>query len=156
MTGKLTFVTAVAQATQVALRTHQDEKLASLKQAVIHSALPNAPTEDQQLLFLRFVEELTPWHLRLLGFFDGPAKWMERNNIKNPGWSMGGPSTVVELCFPDLKKQQEFLNQIVRDLQTRGLIQQSQFMNVTMTGDGMLASRITEFGRRFLAFVNEG
>lgn len=149
------FVTVALQATQIALRNHQDEKLQALRCAVLHAGLPNGPDEQLQLMFLQFVDELSPAHLSLLALFDGPVRWMERNNIRNPGWSMGGPSTVVEHCFPSLRGRNEVYEQIIRDLQARGLIHQGQFLNVTMTGNGMVESRTTQIGRAFIAYVAE-
>ena len=68
---------------------------------------------------------------------------------------MGGPSTVVEHCFPSLRGQREVYEQLVRDLQARGLIHQGQFLNVTMTGNGMIESRTTQMGKTFIAYVSE-
>jgi hypothetical protein len=144
------FITAVAQATQVALRTHQAEKLNALKQAVIHSALPGSPDEDQQLIFLRFIEELTPSHLKLLAFLNKPLQWIERNNIEIPTLLGRSSKMILDLCFPEFKKEQEFLEQVNKDLKERGLVQQSY---VIITKE--LSPRITEFGKRFLVFISE-
>ncbi len=149
------FVTVALHATQIALRNHQDEKLQALRGAVLHAGLPNGPDEQLQLMFLQFVDELSPAHLTLLALFDGPVGWMERNNVQNPGWGMGGPSTVVEHCFPSLRGRREVYEQLVRDLQARGLIHQGQFLNVTMTGNGMVEARTTQLGKAFIAYVSE-
>lgn len=149
------FVTVALQATQIALRNHHDDKLQALRGAVLHAGLPNGPDEQLQLMFLQFVDELSPTHLGLLALFDSPVRWMEKNNIQNPGWGMGGPSTVVEHCFPSLRNRREIYEQLVRDLQARGLIHQGQFLNVTMTGNGMVESRTTQMGKAFIAYVSE-
>jgi len=136
-----TFITVALQATQVALRNHQEEKLSALRNAVLNSALPNPPEEDQQLIFLRLVDQLTSWHLRVLALFDNPTRWMERHGVVNPGWGVGGVSTVLQHCFPELRGKREFYDQITRDLQTDGLAMQGQFLHLTMTGNGMVESR---------------
>ena len=150
------FITVVAQATQVALRTHQDEKLNALMAAVLNSGQPNPPTDDLQLMYLRFIDELSPWHIRVLDLLSGPEHWMQRNGVQHPGWGMGGPSAVIEHCYPELRHQQEFYEQIVRDLQSRGLIHQGQFLNTTMTGSGMVEARTSGFANNFLAFIARG
>jgi len=150
------FITVVAQATQVALRTHQDEKLNALKAAVLNAGLPNPPADDLQLMYVRFLDELSPWHIRVLDLFSGPEQWMQRNGIQYPGWGMGGPSTVIEHCFPELRNQREFYEQIVRDLQSRGLVHQGQFLNTTMTGRGMVEARTSGLANAFLAFIARG
>lgn len=149
------FVTVALQATQIALRNHHEEKLSALRGAVFHSALPNGPDDQLQLMFLQFVDELTPTHLAMLALFNGPVQWMQQHQIQNPGWSTGGVSAVIEHCFPALRSKREVYEQVVRDLQARGLIHQGQFLNITMTGNGMVESRTTDIGRAFIAYVSE-
>lgn len=148
------FITVALQATKIAYQTHQDEKLHALRNAVLHAGLPDGPDELLQLMCLRFVEELTPVHLTVLALFDDPVRWMERHNVQSPGWSMGGPSTVMEHCIPNLQGRREIYEQLVRDLQTRGLLHQGPFLNITMTGRGMVESRTTKLGKACIAFVS--
>lgn len=149
------FITAALQASQIAIRNHKKEKIDALKNALFNSVQPNAPSEDMQLIFLKLIDDLTPWHLRLLAMLDDPAKWMEQNKINNPGWGMGGVSIVVEHCFPEIRGNRDFYEQLVRDLQAAGLIGQGSFLNVTMTGGGMLASRTSPIGKQFIAFISK-
>ncbi len=149
------FITIALQATQIALRNHHEEKLSALRGAVFHSALPNGPEEQLQLMFLQFVDELTPTHLAILALFNGPVRWMQQNEVQYPGWSMGGVSLVIEHCFPALRGKREVYEQLVRDLQARGLIHQGQFLNITMTGSGIVESRTTDIGRGFIAYISE-
>lgn len=147
------FVTVAMQASQMAIRNHQKEKLQALRNAVLNSALPNPPQEDEQMIFLRLIDQLTPWHLRVLGLFNNPVEWMIGNGIAYPSWGMGGVSTVIEHCFPDLRGQRDTYDQIVRDLQMEGLVKQGQFLHLTMTGHGMVESRTTDRGKRFIGFI---
>jgi hypothetical protein len=80
---------------------------------------------------------------------------MERNGIKNPGWGMGGVSTVIEFCLPDLKGNRDFYDQLIRDLQAGGLVGQGNFVHVTMTGGGMLESHTSGMGKEFIAFISK-
>lgn len=148
------FVTVAMQASQVAIRNHQQAKLEALRNAVKNSALPDPPHEDEQMIFLRLVDQLTPWHLRVLSLLDNPRDWMQRNVVAYPGWGTGGVSTVVEHCLPDLGGQRDTYDQIVRDLQVEGLLVQGQFLHLTMTGNGMVESRTTDRGRRFIKFIS--
>lgn len=150
------FITIALQSTQIALRNHQDEKISALRGAILHAGLPGGPDEQLQLMFLQFVDELTPLHLVMLAVLNGPVRWMEQHQIPYPGWGMGGVSAVVEHCLPAVRGRREICEQIVRDLQARGLIHQGQFLNVTMTGNGMVESRTTEMGKAFIAYVSEG
>ncbi len=147
------FVTVAMQASQVAVRNHQQAKLEALRNAVLNSALPNPPQEDEQMIFLRLIDQLTPWHLRVLSLLNNPVEWMERNKVAYPGWGMGGVSTVIEHRLPDLRGQRDTYDQIVRDLQGEGLVGQGQFTHLTMTGSGMVESRTTDRGKRFIKFI---
>lgn len=149
------FVTVALQATQIALRNHHEEKLSALRGAVFHSALPNGPDEQLQLMFLQFVDALTPTHLAMLALFNDPVQWMQQHQIQYPGWSAGGVSAVVEHCFPALRGKREVYEQVARDLQAHGLIHQGQFLNIMMTGNGMVEPRTTDIGRTFITYVSE-
>jgi hypothetical protein len=147
------FVTVAMQASQIAMRNHQQAKLEALRNAVLNAALPNPPQEDEQMIFLRLIDQLTPWHLKVLSVLDEPVQWMGRHGVANPGWGMGATSTVLEHCLPELRGQRDTYDQIVRDLQSEGLLGQGQFLHVMMTGGGMVGSRTTDRGKRFIRFI---
>jgi hypothetical protein len=142
----------VQQATQIAMRSHQEEKLEALRNAVRNSALAGAPSDDLQLMFIRFIDELTSWHLRILRLFDDPPAYLEQRGQRTD-LSFGGGSTLVERCHPELRGRSELCAQLVRDLQTRGLLLQGNFLNVTMTGAGLMTPRTTALGREFIRFI---
>ena len=149
------FITAALQASQIAIRNHKEEKIEALRNALFNSVKPTAPSEDKQLIFLRLIDELTPWHLRLLGLLNNPQRWMEENNINNPGWGFGGVSTVIEHCLPDLRGNRDFYDQLIRDLQGGGLVGQGSFVHVTMSGGGMLESRTSTMGKEFISYISK-
>lgn len=149
------FVTAVMHATQAAIRNHQEEKLEALRNAVLNVACANAPHEDLQLMFLNFVDTLTPWHLRILRFFQNPTGYGAAKGIKYPAWHMGGPSTVLEYTFQELRGQRGFYDQVVSDLFSRGLMNSdTSALHTTMTAAGMFDKRITPMGENFLRFIS--
>jgi hypothetical protein len=150
------FVSAVLNASSVAVRTHQTEKREALRNAVLNSALRNEPDEDLQAIFLALVDRFTPWHLRVLKLFDNPQEALRREG-KDPGrWerqSLGGGAHVLEDTFPELKGQREFYDQVFADLVAAGLMKQWS-LHTTMTGSGLLARRTSDIGRRFLEFIS--
>jgi hypothetical protein len=146
------FISSVLQASQSALRTNQEEKLKALRNAVLNSLKPNSPDEDQQSMFMFYIDTLTPWHLRILSFFKNPREWGKKNNTEYPDWSAGGPSTVLEHTFSELRGKREFYDQIVKDLYSRGLMSIDQ-LHTTMTKNGMFANRTTELGSKFINFI---
>jgi hypothetical protein len=146
------FITTAMHASQAAIRNHQKEKLKALRNAVLNAALPSAPEEDIQLMFLNFVDIFTPWHLRILKLFNNPQEWGRRNGITYPNWSMGGPSAVLEHTFPELRGRRDFYDQITKDLFVQGLMN-TDSLHTTMTSQGMFASRTTAMGKQFIGFI---
>jgi hypothetical protein len=70
LAGNETFVTAYVNATKIALGEHRREKLEALKNAVLNCALPTSPDDDDLALFFNYIDRFSPWHLRLLNYFD--------------------------------------------------------------------------------------
>ncbi len=50
------FIDSVLQATQAAIRSHQQTKRAALRNAVLNSALPGSPDSSTQLMFISFID----------------------------------------------------------------------------------------------------
>lgn len=149
------FTTAVIQATRIAVSTHQEEKREALRNALLNIALHRLPDEDQQQTFLRYIEELTEWHLRILLLFQSPVEHMAAKDPRlSPSYSGGAPVQVIESFYPELLEKKDFYRQIVSDLFTRGLLStDAKGFHVTMTPQGMFAKRTTAFADAFLAFI---
>lgn len=148
------FITTVMQATQSAIRNHQEEKINSLRNAVLNSAISIPINEDLQMVFLNLIDSLTSWHLRILKFFTNPIVWFEQHNIISPSFSMGSPSRVLEHAFPELRGNPEFYSKITRDLYTQGLMN-TESLNTTMTSSGAFAPRTTNMGIEFVRYITE-
>ena len=150
--GNEAFVTTVLTISTLAIRTHQDEKLEAFRHAIVNSVLPGAPGEFEQMTFLRFVEELTPTHVRMLTLLADPAGWFDRHGIPRPDVMASGLFPVVELAIPELTGMQTRSDQILTDLITRGLTVNFSIGGV-MTGPALWVARISDFGRQFLDFI---
>jgi hypothetical protein len=148
------FISTVLHATQAALRSHQQEKLDALRNAVLNSARSGAPDDDLQLTFLNLVDTFTPWHLRILAFLHDPRAWLDSRTVSYRHLMMGDVSTVLEMAFPELVSRRDFYDQVAKDLHVRGLLS-TESLRVTMTADGMVSSRTTEMGKTFLKFISE-
>ncbi len=139
------FITAVMQASQVALRTHQTEKLAALRNAVLNVAKGQAPEETIQHLFLDYVDSLTERHLQILKIFQAP--------VPPPGSTMGGLGNVLEHNLPELRGRRELYDQLWKDLYSRGLVN-TDSLHGTMSGMGLVQKRTTGLGDEFLKFIS--
>jgi hypothetical protein len=146
------FITTVTHASQVAIRNHQKEKLEALRNAVLNAALPNAPEEDLQLMFLTYIDSLTTWHLAILSYLNDPREWGNRHGVTYPEWHMGGVSTGLEHAFPELRGKQDTYDVFVKDLHSRGLIR-TDSLHTTVSGGSILASLTSTLGKQFIQFI---
>src|SRR5258707_8620610 len=72
---KESFWTTFLHSLEIARRTHQEEKIEALKNAVLNAAKPTAPDDNMQHIFLNMVDDLTPLHMRLLAFLALPQEF---------------------------------------------------------------------------------
>lgn len=142
------FVTAVAQASRIALGTHLGEKVEMLKAAVMHAALPNRPADIVTMRFLRYIEELDPEHFVLLTYLRDPAGHFERNDIPKPDILSGGTGSV----FAEARLTIPHLEIVLGDLGERRLADSGSW-NTMMTSNGAWAPRTTSLGNQLLDFV---
>lgn len=147
------FFTTLVHASNAAIRNHQEEKLIALRNAVLNSALPGAPSDTVQQLFLNLIDSCTSWHIALLKLFQGPEQWAAEHNHQFPGWSMGSISQVIEHAYPQLRNQQALYTLVWNELYRNGLFN-SDGLNTTMTGNGMFAKRTTQIGDDFVKFIS--
>jgi len=140
------FISAVMHASQIALRTHKEEKRKALINAVFNVASGQSPGEALEHMFLEWVDSLSVLHIQILNLFQNPTP--------PPGMSMGGLSSVLEYNMPHLKGRSHIYIQIWRDLYSRGLVN-TDGMNTTMSSQGLAVKRTTAIGDEFLRFISE-
>lgn len=147
-----TFVDSLLQASQIAIGNQQNEKRTALRNAVINCALPHAPEQSVQQIFLKHVDTSTIWHLRILKFFDDPLAWAANNKHELPDMSVGSLLTLLQNAYPDLPG--ELCTQLWSDLNYAGLVN-TESLHGMMTKAGLVSSRTTDLGKRFLRFIEE-
>jgi hypothetical protein len=148
------FIDSVLQATQAAIRSHQQTKRDALRNAVLNSALPGSPDSSTQLMFISFIDRFTEWHIRILDLFSDPPRWAAKHSIVFPALMAGGLSHILLHAFPELTGRDPFYRQIWTDLNGSGLLN-TPSIGGTMTGAGLVAKRTTDFGDQFLRFISE-
>jgi len=147
------FISAAVQATQIALRSHQDEKLQALQAAVVSAGSPHAPADTRQSVYLRLVDELTPAHLRILALYDKPEDWLTVPDHPDDGWGRSAPSNEIFARVPELENDQQFYELLVQDLQNRGLVVRHLLTDFRIIRRDVVERRTTQFARDFLAYV---
>jgi hypothetical protein len=148
------FVDAVVAASRAAQATHSDEKLDALRNGVLNTLSPDAPTLDEQARFFRLVEQFTPAHLRLLSFLNDPGALFDAAEIPRPSIAMGGRGALLEGGLPEFKDRGDWYGLLGRDLADAGLTSFSG-LNTVQSGASLWQSGTSELGQRFLAFISE-
>lgn len=151
------FVTAVVQATIIATKTHDEEKLKSLRNALVNSQLPGAPDEFEQMTFLRYVDELQPLHVRALAYIADPGEQPthplhRRRQRLDQGVDLGPRP---DWGLPELENRPDVSDLVVADLAARGLILRNDYPNGVDDGRTReFSNGATDLGLRFLHFVS--
>lgn len=149
------FLTMLMQATQVAIRNHQAEKIEALKNALLHSILNDPPVdESMQMVFLHLIDVMTPWHILVLSFLHSPREWLSSHGIRVESYMMGSPMDLLQKAFPELVRNASLTAQVLLDLRTNGLAH-TDIMNTSMTENGMYAQRSTPTGELFLQYISD-
>jgi hypothetical protein len=146
------FISIFLYATNIAIRTHQQEKLEALRNAVTNSILHSDIDESLQLMYLNLIDRYTPWHLIILQFLENPRQYGESRGKKYPNWSMGGTATVLEYTFPELKGRRTFYDLIVKELFAAGFLHSETFLHATLSD--LFAPETTEMGKQFLQYIS--
>jgi hypothetical protein len=152
--GNEQFVDTVLQATTYALKTSEESKISALKNAIINTALNEAPDKTISQIFLTLIDSFTGLHVKILHLFNDPEEWFNVNNKRLPNYMSAGLINVLTEAYPDLKGQNELLNIIWDDLKRAGL-HDSASLNSMMTGSGLLVPRTTKLGKQFLEYVQD-
>lgn len=143
------FASAMMKATDIALKTAEDEKRKYLASAVKNSATASID-ESVMMIYLDLLDKYTLWHIRILHLFRNPRAFEQ---VHVEGIMMGSASIVVEQVYPDIAKEKELLDKIVKDLQNDGMMAEGSYIHAGMTSNGVAASRTTELGNKFLNFI---
>lgn len=146
------FVSVIARASQLAIMNHQTEKLKALHNAVINTALQNNVDENEQMMFLNMIDTFTPWHLKLIYYFENPNLRFNEGGINKPNISMGGITSGLYVYYSELTGRDEFVSVIFKELYRSGIIN-TDSLGGSMTQQGIFASRLTEYGKRFLKYI---
>lgn len=146
------FIDVVLQATTLALKTSEKEKIKAFQNTLLNTASGKSPDQTISQIFLNQLDSFTSWHLKILKFIDSPRIWFQKANRTPPSYMSGSISGVIKNAFPELKNQDDLLEIIWNDLRTVGFHRTSDIKTL-MTGDGTLNERTTQLGKHFLEFI---
>ncbi|KTD41856.1 hypothetical protein [Legionella parisiensis] len=149
------FIDILFQSIPLGLKHHQKEKKQALKNAIIHSALGEAPDFSIQQVFLNCIDTFTIWHIKILILFNNPEKWFDENAIPIVG-GVGSVRRTLEAAYPELKDARDLVGNIWTDLYIKGFIDVDKtILPTTMTGSGRLDKRTTPLGDLFISYIGD-
>jgi hypothetical protein len=129
------FINVVLQATQCAIRNNQQEKIEALENADINSALPDAPEEIYQQIYLALIDDLSTMHVRVLKETSGIIMNTSEEQFLNK-------------VFTDFQQQKGLYLHVWNDLIGKQLIRivenENQSFNITRT----------KLGHGFIDFIS--
>lgn len=138
------FITAVMKASSAAVRTHQREKLNALRNAIANIATGRSPDDTELDIILRFLDDLTEMHFRLIEFARSPNP---------PNWrNTGALASLLEEKIPPLSGRRDLYDLLWKDLYSRGLVN-VESLHGKMTGNGLSQSRTTSLGDSLLRLI---
>lgn len=156
------FVSFVLQATPIALRTHRTEKVRALKSALVSVGAAVGIDEDVASQFLRYIDELTPSHLRILQVVQDSSEQFSCVTTMERAIERLGP-VVSHAPVGGLRL---ILRTYLHDLNARGLVNASDLQELpefeSRAGYLMVEEsdrtplQVTELGRSFLCFITDG
>ncbi|WP_321991491.1 hypothetical protein [Marispirochaeta aestuarii] len=156
LADKPSFISVVMNATSIAIRNHQDEKLRVLSNAILNTALDYDLEDDVRQLFLAYIDTLSPSHIRILKFLHNPKEWGIEHKVDYPKIRMCGTAHMLLTAFPEFIGHDDLYTQYVNDLNTKGLIwTKGENLQITLKRNQTLMSRTTELGQQFLGFIEE-
>lgn len=148
------------QATSIATKTIQRDKIEALKNAILHSAQGNAPEFALQQIFLNHVDRFTEWHIKILKFSSNPRQWFVERGMTPPDRGMGGIGlclrTYLEAAYDELKLKKDIINVVVTELYNADLITVNKgVLDEVRTVNETLASKTTSLGEKLINFISK-
>lgn len=153
------FITTVLKTTEIAIKTHQEEKLEYLKNIVKNSILIEDIGEMEKIIFLEIISDYTPLHIKVLLFMSNPKKCLKEKSYKNRFTNCAYREFLLEY-IPEVKGKEMILKKIEKDLYNDGLTFNSEYINSTYSYYGNvpenipdLKENITSFGKMFFRYL---
>lgn len=145
------FTTAIFHATEMAIKTAEQEKRNYLANAVVNTLTIDID-ESIMMMFFNMIEKYTVMHIKILAYYQNPKKFIDTDctNI-----IMGSAKDYLYQVYPQFKTSDSIVDKIINELYNDGLLgSNSTSLNTGMTMNGMLASRTKELGNSFIAFIS--
>ena len=142
------FIDVIMKTSSIAIRNSKLLKKEALKNALLNTVILENPDESLIQIFLNLIDNFTEWHIKILIFSKDPSPYVKENIMTS------SLTNILEVAYPELKKNREFTKQIWKDLYNNGLINSDvSGLHAGLTKNGLEASRLTKMGNNFLEFI---
>jgi len=152
------FIDTILQTTTYVLKTSEEEKILAFQNALLNTALPEAPEKTKSQIFLNQLDNFTVWHIRILQFLDSPRQWFIKRGMQVPDISMGIGVNVLRVlreAFPEIRSENTLIEIIIKDLANVGVVDGEDMRGMVSSPTSVLARRTTKFGQEFLDFITD-
>lgn len=140
------FISAVFYASHLAMKTHQQEKLDALRNAIINVAEGVEPDEALQQIFLNYIDQFTLLHIKLLRFA------LERD-VPDTIY-MGSLKSILSSMHPELSTKESLVDLVWKELYIGGLVTHETLIG-GLSKDGLRQKLTTGMGDRFVKFIKK-
>ena len=150
------FITACLQASNIAIRTHQEQKIFYLQSAIKNCILFSDYEETQKSLFIRAIDDLLPLHFNILFFLSNPCQYLtdeDKYHEEKDDITITGTPVLAALWTknnPDFPSNEAIFSLAFKELFRLG------FITVDNIGSTpKIEPAITEFGNKFIQFISQ-
>ena len=154
------FISTTLQATRIAMRNHSQIKLKALQNAIKSSALNHDLDENQQIMYLRFIDDLTPFQIRMLIFLNNTPKeysddsWDKlRNQLGKGKHSLIYIKDIFKKEYPEIIDRDSFFRIQVEQLEGMGLLVKNSMSQGAVYHGRILKTVITKIGKDFIKYI---
>ena len=167
LTSNDEFIDIVTHATQIAVRTSQEEKIKVLRNCVLNTALNINIDRDRKLMYLNIINQITPTHLIVLRIIADPEEAI-RELVSNElrGVDRFSQVSVLGDLGKKLVLEPELFKMVVNELESWGILQNVKSDHTSglatdkleITIQGLIdnaKSRVTTRGWEFLRFIDD-
>ena len=145
------FVSTVFEATQMAMKTHREEKREALKNAVLNTALGVSIDDVVRGSFLGYIDRFSGLHLRILHVEGNPTS--DEYRLAAGNMYMGSRHIIIRKMIPEKIASDGSLKSVYDDLNREGLTQGNEHSG--LSSDGLFSKNTTPIGDAFLAFISD-
>lgn len=149
-------IAAVSHGQRIAAETASEAKRRRLAAATVANFMSDYSLSERAQ-FMRLVEELDDFHVWLLNYFAGPQAWLDAHGMSGVySGGFGGAATQPLSHILGRENESQWaapLRNALEDLQRLDL---ANIPAGHMSAQGMITTRTTERGLRFLEYLNQG